>query len=68
MSQIPSAAKIFLYGFAILVFILIVLFSWFAYGEPIHDINTWLLEKNFYADEITHPSSSVLLEKKKYLG
>lgn len=68
MSQFPSIAKIFLYGFAILVFVLTILFSWIAYGEPIHDINTWLLERNFYANKIMHPSGSALIEKKRYLG
>jgi len=38
------------------------------YGEPIHDLNTWILERNFYAKNIIHPADSVLLEKKIYLG
>ncbi len=53
---------------ATLVVVLGVLFFWFAHGEPIHDGNVWLLERNFYAKEVSHPNSSVLLEKKKYLG
>lgn len=68
MSQISHVAKIFLYGSAIFVFVLTVLFSWLAYGEPIHDINAWRLERNFYAEKIIHPSSSILIEKKRYLG
>jgi hypothetical protein len=38
------------------------------YGEPIHDLNAWMLEKNFYAKNITHPVDSVLLKKIIYLG
>ena len=38
------------------------------YGNPIHDINVWRLEKNFYAKNIVHPADSLLLEKKVYLG
>jgi hypothetical protein len=38
------------------------------FGNPIHDLNAWMLEKNFYAKNIKHPAGSVLLEKKVYLG
>lgn len=53
---------------AALVVLLGVFFFWFAHGELTHDINIWLLERNFYAKKIMHPNGSVLLEKKKYLG
>ncbi len=39
-----------------------------AYGEPIHDLNAWRLEKNFYAKNIAHPEDSVLVKKIRYLG
>lgn len=68
MSPLSLAAKIFLYGTVILVFFLSILFFWIAYGEPIHDINVWWLERSFYAKGIPHPSVSILMEKKKYLG
>ena len=47
--------------FGLLLFLII-------YGEPIHDLNAWMLEKNFYAKDITHPTDSVLMEKITYLG
>lgn len=68
MLHLSYTIKVFLCGIVSFIFLFGTLFFWIAHGEPIHDINTWWLEKNFYADEITHPSSSVLLEKKKYLG
>lgn len=68
MSPLSLTAKIFLYGMAVLVCLLGILFFWFAHGEPVHDINIWRLERNFYAKEISHPNDSVLLEKMKYLG
>lgn len=40
----------------------------FLYGEPVHDVNAWVLEKGFYASSISHSDDSVLLERKKYLG
>lgn len=68
MYPLSLTAKISLCGGVIFVFLLGVLFFWIAYGEPVHDINVWWLERSFYATEIPHPSGSVLLEKKKYLG
>lgn len=68
MSNLSYTTKVFSWGIAVFVLFFGALFFWFAYGEPIHDINIWWLEKNFYAAEITHPNNSVLLEKKKHLG
>lgn len=68
MPPLSLTAKIFLYGMAVFVCLFGVLFFWFAHGEPIHDINVWRLERSFYAKGIPHPSDSVLMEKKKYLG
>lgn len=68
MSRLSLAVKVFLYGTVIPGFFLGILFFWIAYGEPIHDINVWRLERGFYVKEIPHPSDSVLMEKKKYLG
>ena len=55
-----------LLGTAVLLFGLLLLLI--IYGEPIHDLNAWMLEKNFYAKDIAHPADSMLLEKIMYLG
>lgn len=68
MAKLSRRVRVGLGVNAALVVLLGVLFFWFAHGEPIHDSNVWLLERNFYAKEIMHPNGSVLLEKKKYLG
>lgn len=68
MLHFSYITKVFSLGIAVFLFLFGALFFWFAYGEPIHDINVWWLEKNFYSDDIIHPSNSALQEKKKYLG
>lgn len=68
MSQRSFATKVSLSGCAILALVFVVAFFCFGYGEPVHDINVWKLESSFYAKELPHPSDSVLLEKKRYLG
>src|SRR3989338_3467972 len=63
--------KLFRYLCIVFVIILVLFslpFILFIFGNPIHDINAWRLEKNFYAKNIEHPADSVLLEKKVYLG
>ena len=48
--------------------ILFLIFLMMAIGVPIHDFNLWRIEKNFNAVVTHHPSDSVLIENKKYLG
>lgn len=57
-----------LLGGVFLVLFLGILFVWAYHGVPIHDFNLWRLEKSFAYTTIRHPSDSVLLEKKVYLG
>lgn len=53
---------------AIILLLFSLPFVLFIFGDPINDLNIWMLEKNFYAKNIEHPAGSVLLEKKVYLG
>lgn len=68
MPQTHLIKRMAVYGTIVFVCFLGLIFFSFFYGEPIHDINVWVLEKSFYAKDISHPDNSVLLEKKKYLG
>ena len=63
-----SALKLICIWFVITLVFLSLPFILFIFGNPIHDLNTWILEKNFYVKNISHPVDSVLLEKKVYLG
>lgn len=53
---------------AFLIVFVIGAFVWIFYGTPIHDFNLWVLERSFVYADIKHPSGSILLEKKTYLG
>lgn len=55
-------------GFVIILVLFSLPFILFIFGNPIHDLNAWMLGKNFYAKNIAHPTGSLLLEKKVYLG
>jgi len=55
-------------GFVIILTLFSLPFILFIFGNPIHDLNMWILKKKFYAKNIIHPADSVLLEKKIYLG
>src|SRR3989344_2956224 len=68
MKKLPRIAKIGLGAVAVTVVFFALVFLLIVYGEPIHDINLWLLQKKFYTAKISHPSDSVLVEKKTYLG
>lgn len=68
MAQRLHTKRFALCGGALTVLVFCLLFFWVVHGEPVHDINVWYLEKSFYAQRIEHPSGSILLEKKKYLG
>lgn len=48
--------------------ILSLIFLMMAFGVPIHDFNLWRIEKNFNAVVTHHPSDSIFIKKKKYLG
>lgn len=68
MTQPVRIKKIIVYasiGCACLIGLIIYSF---LYGEPIHDVNAWVLQISFNAKDISHPSNSILLEKKEYLG
>lgn len=60
--------KKFALSSGILIALISILSFWIVHGEPIHDINVWYMEKSFYTQHIKHPSNSILLGKKKYLG
>lgn len=68
MSQSAFSKKILLCWVLLHVCFLGVAFFWLIVGEPVHDVNAWVLEKGFYASSISHSDDSVLLERKKYLG
>lgn len=68
MVQRLHTKRFALYGGALVALVFCSLSFWIVRGEPIHDINVWYLEKSFYTQRIEHPSGSILLEKKKYLG
>lgn len=55
---------------AILTFLGLVGASWvwIFHGAPIHDINLWMLERQFTRANIDHPVESFLLGKRSYLG
>lgn len=54
---------------ALIVVALVSLFFFVLpfYGVPIHDLNLWLLQKDF-STHVHHPDRSIFIEKKTYLG
>jgi hypothetical protein len=44
------------------------LFFFLFRGVPLHDFRLWSLERNFRAAALYHPTESMLLGKKTYLG
>lgn len=54
------------YAFALFLALIVILFFYFDYGVPIHDFNLWKIELAYA--KVPHPSDSVVLEKKTYLG
>ena len=44
-----------------------VLFVLPFYGVPIHDLNLWLLQRDFDT-QVHHPVNSIFIEKRTYLG
>jgi hypothetical protein len=68
MPQSFSVKKVLVHGAVVFVFLLGVFVFSFLHGEPVHDINLWMLENSFYAKDIPHPEDSIVAENKKYLG
>ncbi len=60
--------KNFLLIIVILITLLIGSFFAMAYGVPIHDLRLWILEQRFTHTNINHPSESVFLARRSFLG
>lgn len=52
----------------VLIILVISSFVWMFYGAPIHDLRLWILEQRFTHANIIHPSDSVLLARRNFLG
>lgn len=63
-----TAKKILLITVVLLIVLLAGSFVWIFYGAPIHDLRLWIMERQFIRARISHPSESILLGRKSYLG
>lgn len=52
-----------------LIFLVVVIgFFWIFYGTPVHDFRLSILERQFTQAHINHPSDSVFLARRSFLG
>lgn len=64
----PSTVKDLILIIMVLIILVIGSFVWMFHGAPIHDLRLWMLEQRFTHANINHPSGSVLLARRSFLG
>ncbi|MBM3261711.1 hypothetical protein FJY93_04855 [Candidatus Kaiserbacteria bacterium] len=60
--------RIFLCATVVVTLCIVIGFVWVLYGTPIHDVRLLILERAFVDAHMRHPSGSILVEQKTYLG